>query len=88
MDAHIWMGSLEVKAQRYAERLSPYDGRIVSRAAICSAADAQQALMIAQQCGQDCQKKSFASTLFMAYWMLLQNSKNSEKNLQKSFVMK
>ncbi|MDD5210935.1 MAG: aldehyde dehydrogenase family protein [Sulfuricurvum sp.] len=48
MDAHVWMGSLEVKTEKYAERLSPYDGRVASRAAICSAEDAQKALRIAQ----------------------------------------
>ena len=48
MDAHIWMGSRQVIAQRYSERLSPYDGRVVSRAAECSAEDAEQALVLAQ----------------------------------------
>ena len=48
MDAHVWMGSRQVVSQSYIERLSPYDGRIVSRAAQCSAEDAVQALRIAQ----------------------------------------
>lgn len=49
MDAHIWMGSLEVKAEKYSQRLSPYDGRVASRAAICDASDAKEALKIAQK---------------------------------------
>ena len=48
MDAHVWMGSLEVKTEKYSERLSPYDGRIASRAAICDVSDALKALKIAQ----------------------------------------
>lgn len=48
MDAHIWMGSKRIIAQSYTERLSPYDGRVVSRVAECSAEDARQALIIAQ----------------------------------------
>jgi len=48
MDAHVWMGSLEVKAQKYSQRLSPYDGRVASQAAVCNALDAQKALKIAQ----------------------------------------
>lgn len=56
MDAHIWMGSQEVKAQGYTERLSPYDGRIVSRACICSAEDAKQALRIASSAAKIAKK--------------------------------
>ena len=48
MDAHIWMGSQHIVAQNYTERLSPYDGRVVSRSAECSAEDAREALLIAQ----------------------------------------
>lgn len=48
MDAHVWMGSLEVKTEKYSQRLSPYDGRIASRAAICDVSDALKALKIAQ----------------------------------------
>lgn len=48
MDAHIWMGSRQVIAQSYNERLSPYDGRVVSRVAECNGEDARQALLTAQ----------------------------------------
>lgn len=48
MDAHVWMGSRQVVAQSYTERLSPYDGRVVSRAAVCNAEVAIEALNKAQ----------------------------------------
>lgn len=56
MDAHIWMGSRHVIAQVYSERLSPYDGRVVSRAAECSAEDARQALLTAQNASKIAKK--------------------------------
>jgi acyl-CoA reductase-like NAD-dependent aldehyde dehydrogenase len=48
MDAHIWMGSRQIVAQKYSERLSPYDGRVVSRYAQCNGEDAKNALLIAK----------------------------------------
>lgn len=56
MDAHIWMGSRHVIAQVYSERLSPYDGRVVSRAAECSAEDARQVLLTAQNASKIAKK--------------------------------
>ena len=56
MDAHVWMGSREVMAQSYTERLSPYDGRVVSRAAECNADDARQALIIAKNASKIAKK--------------------------------
>ena len=56
MDAHIWMGSLEIKAEQYSERLSPYDGRVASKAAVCNAADAHKALKIAQTAAKNAKK--------------------------------
>jgi acyl-CoA reductase-like NAD-dependent aldehyde dehydrogenase len=56
MDAHVWMGSRQVITQSYNERLSPYDGRVVSRAAECSADDARQALKIAQNASKVAKK--------------------------------
>jgi len=47
MKANVWMGSKEVKKNEYSKRLSPYDGRVVSEAAICSAEDAKEALKLA-----------------------------------------
>lgn len=56
MDAHVWMGSRQVVAQSYTQRLSPYDGRVVSRAAECSALDALNALKIAQNASKMAKK--------------------------------
>ncbi|MGA9046012.1 aldehyde dehydrogenase family protein [Sulfuricurvum sp.] len=56
MDAHVWMGSRQVVALSYNERLSPYDGRVVSRAAECSAEDAFQALKIAHNASKIAKK--------------------------------
>ncbi|MDD5717513.1 MAG: aldehyde dehydrogenase family protein [Sulfuricurvum sp.] len=56
MDAHVWMGSRKVTAQSYTERLSPYDGRVVSRAAVCSGDDARQALAIARDAAKHAKK--------------------------------
>jgi hypothetical protein len=48
MQADVWMGSRQVVAQKYTERLSPYDGRVASRVAECSGEDARKALAIAK----------------------------------------
>jgi len=56
MDAHVWMGSRQVVPQSYTERLSPYDGRVVSRAAQCCAEDANEALKIAQKAAKQAKK--------------------------------
>ncbi|MDO9056127.1 MAG: aldehyde dehydrogenase family protein [Sulfuricurvum sp.] len=56
MDAHIWMGSRQVIAQSYNERLSPYDGRVVSSAAQCDGEDARQALIIAKNASKTAKK--------------------------------
>jgi acyl-CoA reductase-like NAD-dependent aldehyde dehydrogenase len=42
------MGSRKVVSESYTKRFSPYDGREVSRSAICSVQDAQNALVIAR----------------------------------------
>lgn len=56
MDAHVWMGSLEVKTEKYSQRLSPYDGRVASQAAVCDASDALKALKIAQNAAKIAKK--------------------------------
>lgn len=49
MDAQVWIGSKQIQKQEYSERHSPFDGRVVSRAAICSVEDAKQALATAHE---------------------------------------
>lgn len=56
MRAHIWMGSDEIQGKTYSQRLSPYDGRVVSMAAVCCAEDAKRALSIAQEAAKIARK--------------------------------
>jgi acyl-CoA reductase-like NAD-dependent aldehyde dehydrogenase len=48
MDAKIFLGSTATTAENFTERISPFSGEVVSRAPICSAEMAKQALKIAQ----------------------------------------
>jgi acyl-CoA reductase-like NAD-dependent aldehyde dehydrogenase len=50
------MGSRQVVAQKYSDRVSPYDGRVVSRSAQCSVEDAHHALSIAQKAAKIAKK--------------------------------
>ena len=59
MEAKIYFGSTEAVTERWTERLSPYDGRMVSKAPLCSADDTHRALGIAQTAA----KAARASTL-------------------------
>ena len=56
MDAHVWMGSTRTEPARYAERNSPYDGRVVSRWGVCGAEDALMALSIAEKAAKTARK--------------------------------
>jgi len=56
MKAHIWMGSDEIQGETYDQRLSPYDGRVVSSAAVCSVEDVHKALKIAQAAAKEAKK--------------------------------
>jgi len=49
MQAKIFFGSSEVALESVSERKSPYSGKVVSTAPICSANDANKALKIAQE---------------------------------------
>ncbi|MDD4854729.1 MAG: aldehyde dehydrogenase family protein [Sulfuricurvum sp.] len=56
MDAHIWMGSEEIKRDNMLERLSPYNGRLVSRFSVCDEDDALRALEIASIAAKNAKK--------------------------------
>jgi len=49
IDAKILFGSKEEDRETKVERKSPFDGKVVSRYPVCSAADANKALEIAQK---------------------------------------
>lgn len=56
MDAHAWMGSTQITSSDYTERTGPYDGRVVSRFALCNASDALKALEIARKAAKTAKK--------------------------------
>ena len=67
MDAKVFFGSQPVTGSAWSERRSPYSGEVVSRAPICSAADAQNALEIAKSAA----KRAKRSTLSQrCSWLL------------------
>ncbi len=47
-DAKVFFGSTEAQTESWSERRSPFDGRVVSRAPVCTADDAHKALQIAK----------------------------------------
>ena len=53
MDAKIFFGSTKATTDNFSERKSPFDGKVVSRAPVCSAEDANKALLIAQAATKD-----------------------------------
>lgn len=60
MDAKIFFGSNEATKERLSERVSPYSGEVVSRAPICSAEDAKEALKIAQEAAKVARKSTLS----------------------------
>jgi acyl-CoA reductase-like NAD-dependent aldehyde dehydrogenase len=56
MKAHIYFGSTCKEVEEYKEVLSPYDGRIASKVAVCTQDDALKALEIAQQSSEIAKK--------------------------------
>jgi acyl-CoA reductase-like NAD-dependent aldehyde dehydrogenase len=76
MDAKIYFGSEATAAADYMERLNPYNGKVVSRAPICSAEDTKKALEIAKTAA----KEAKASTLAQrCNWLLDVASKLKEQ---------
>ena len=55
-EAKIFFGSTQESREEKSERKSPYDGKVVSTAPICSAEDAQKALKIAQMASREAKK--------------------------------
>jgi acyl-CoA reductase-like NAD-dependent aldehyde dehydrogenase len=52
MEAQLFLGSTPVMKKEMSERLSPFNGEVVSRAPVCSAEDVQKALEIAKTAAQ------------------------------------
>jgi len=60
MDAKILFGSKQESRAKVEKRFSPYDGRVVSTAPVCSAEDAQKALEIAKKAAKTAKKSTLA----------------------------
>ncbi len=58
MVANIYFGSQETSRQELTQRVSPYSGEVVSKAAICSAEDAKKALRIAKEAAKEARKST------------------------------
>lgn len=58
MVANIYFGSQETSRQELTQRVSPYSGEVVSKASICSAEDAQKALLIAKEAAKEARKST------------------------------
>lgn len=76
MEAHIWFGSEMVIADSYIDRLSPYNGEVVSKSAVCSGDDAKKALEIAKKAARMAKK---APLYQRCEWMLDVAKKLSEQ---------
>jgi acyl-CoA reductase-like NAD-dependent aldehyde dehydrogenase len=60
MVAKIYFGSQETSRQELTQRVSPYSGEVVSKAPICSAEDAQKALLIAKEAAKEARKSTIS----------------------------
>ncbi|TKI68785.1 aldehyde dehydrogenase family protein [Sulfurimonas crateris] len=60
MVANIYFGSQETSRQELTQRVSPYSGEVVSKAPICSAEDAQKALLIAKEAAKEARKSTIS----------------------------
>ncbi len=60
MDANIFFGSKETENGVWSERKSPYNGKVVSRACVCSVDDALKALKIAQEAKLTCKNSTLS----------------------------
>ncbi len=60
MEAKIFFGSKAESREQVSKRLSPYDGRVVSTAPVCSADDANKALQIAKEAAKRAKKTTLA----------------------------
>lgn len=85
MDAKIFFGSNEATKERLSERVSPYSGEVVSRAPICSAEDAKEALKIAQEAAKRAKKSTLSQR---CEWLLdvVQKLKENKEELARTIT--
>jgi acyl-CoA reductase-like NAD-dependent aldehyde dehydrogenase len=60
MIAKIFFGSTEAETASFSERLSPYSGEVVSKAAVCGAAETKKALEIARNAAASAKASSLS----------------------------
>ena len=85
MDAKIFFGSNEATKERLSERVSPYSAKVVSRAPICSAEDAKEALKIAQEAAKVARKSTLSQR---CEWLLdvAQKLKENKEELARTIT--
>ena len=76
MKANIFFGSKEISRDSVVDRVSPFDGRVVSSAPICSEDDVKEALKIAQNATKDAKNSTIAQR---CSWLLDVASKLKEQ---------
>jgi len=62
-EAKIFFGSIQESREEQSERKSPYDGKVVSTAPVCSAEDAQKALLVAQMAAREAKKSPLSQRI-------------------------
>ena len=85
MQAKIFFGSQEASKDTKSQRVSPYSGEVVSTAPICNAADALQALKIAQAATATAKASTLAQR---CSWLLdvAQKLKESKEDIAKTIT--
>ncbi|MBE0514418.1 aldehyde dehydrogenase family protein [Sulfurimonas sp.] len=85
MVANIYFGSDETSRQELTNRLSPYSGEVVSKAAICNADDAKKALLIAKEAAKEARKSTIAQR---CSWLLdvAQKLRDTKEDMAKTIT--
>lgn len=85
MVANIYFGSQETSRQELTNRLSPYSGEVVSKAAICNADDAKKALLIAKEAAKEARKSTIAQR---CSWLLdvAQKLRDTKEDMAKTIT--
>lgn len=60
MVANLFLGSQEISRDKFLDRHSPYNGKVVSRAVVCDENDAKKALQIAKESAKVSKKTTIA----------------------------
>ncbi|OHE07132.1 MAG: aldehyde dehydrogenase, partial [Sulfurimonas sp. RIFCSPLOWO2_12_FULL_34_6] len=85
MRANIYLGSQEIIAKDYVQRINPYSAKVVSEAALCSADDAKKALFIAKEAAREAKKSTISQR---CNWLLdvAKKLKDAKEDLAKTIT--